>query len=44
MSKFLQEMESRGLVKVAELSKGVLGITELSVEHEWYVFFIISFK
>ena len=42
MSKFLQEMESRGLVKAVELSKGVLSITELKVEHEWYVFNIFN--
>ncbi|XP_065069575.1 eukaryotic translation initiation factor 2D-like [Rhopilema esculentum] len=34
MGKFLQEMESRGLVKVGELSKGVLSITAMTFENE----------
>ena len=37
MSKFLQEMESRSLIKASELSKGVLSITEMSAAHEWYL-------
>ena len=34
MSKFLQEMETQQLVKVAELSRGVLSITEIVLENE----------
>ena len=42
MSKFLQEMGDRGLVQLAELSKGVLSFTGLSTEHEWYYSLILA--
>eukprot|EP00794_Sanderia_malayensis_P008173 gene8173-9049_t len=34
MGKFLQEMEKKGLIKVAELSKGVLSITDINLQNK----------
>lgn len=44
MSKFLLEMQSRGMVEVKETSKGVESIVKLAQEHNEYVLRGLNFQ